>query len=1184
MKNRYAKGSLLFAVLSLAFLVLGFSAKSYAQTAVSGAISGVITDPTGAVVPGATVTVVDTKTQATLIVTSNESGRYTVPLLKPSTYKVSAKLNGLQSESSVVQVLLGASTNVDLKVTPTGSNQTVEVSATTLPLVDTETPALTTTFNEQQIQELPAPGGDITTLAFTAPGVVVNAGGAYGNFSSNGLPGVSNLFVLNGFDDEDPFLNLNNSGSSNLTLGQAEIAEATVVQNGYTVQYGRAAGAVINYTTRSGSNRFHGLANYYYNGDVLNANNWFLNNAGVPRTKAVSNEWAANVGGPIIKDKVFFFVDYEGLHYVLPFSGGAVFPSPQFQQYVLGNVPSQSQGLYQQAFSIYQAAPSYKNAQPVTTGSGPLQDSSGYLGCGPHVAGANIAAPGGGVFGQSVPCEIATATGTNNLNKEWLLTGRVDWNITDKHKLFGRYKMDHGSQPTSTNFAAPVFNVVSKQPEYEGQLNDTYVFSPHLTNQFVFAANWYTAYFGPDSLSATLAAFPTNFQIGDGGTNAYGSISSIGLPLGFPQGRNVTQYQFADDLTWIKANHTFGFGYNFRRDDVSDYDAQVYTDGGFYAFGSLLDFANGVLPGNGISSFNQAFTITPTAHLALYNVGMYAQDAWQVTPNLKLNLGVRVDRTGNPLCNESCFVRYVPSFPQSGVSPSSPYNLANGGAIGNHYDHFFQSVEKAVIQPRAGFTWDVFGSGKTVLRGGIGLFADLYPSYLTDGGIQNFPNYYFSSVLSGNVAGSGTNSGTANAAAAYQAVATGFAQGQSLAQISNTLQNAGVPFSSPNFNVITPSRFVSPRFLEWNLQLQKQVSETNAIIIGYSGNYGHDLLYSNPKINESLAIWDQGSASYVPTANCADANGNAVPCYPNGFADVPSLSPDQRFAQMGSLTNSGLSNYNGVSVTLKHIDHHGLSGQITYTYSHALDDISNGGTGLPFNGTSIGAALAPGLPSQLNYGNSDYDVRNNLVLDGIWDMPFKFNHFLVNEVLGGWSLGAKSYYRSGEPFSVTSGFGADFGPSTGGAFLAQSVVAPSQLKRSCSTNPQKLVTNGCLDYTQYASDQYTAELYGLPANYPIQNTFGNIKRNAFYGPHYADTDISVYKKVVHKEAFTVQLGANSFNVFNHPNFGQPSGGFSPTGSMGRITGTISPPTSPYGSFQGSAVSGRVLQVLGKITF
>ena len=333
---------LALSVLAAIGMSVGPLAKTaYAQSAVTGAVSGVVTDSSGAAVAGAQVTVTDTATDSKQVAVANAEGRYTVGLLKPGTYRVTAASSGLRSDTVQVTVTLGTTSAGDIKVTPTGDVTRVDVSASTVALLDTQNIALATTFTEQQIQDLPTPGGDITTVAFTAPGVVVNTGGQYGNFSSNGLPGISNLFVLNGFDNQDPFLNLNNSGSSNLSLGQGELAEATVVQNAYNSQYGRAAGAIINYTTKSGANKFHGLLDYNYNGTVLNANGWINNFAGAARPHAVSNEWAANVGGPIIHDKVFFFADYEGLRYVLPASGYLTTPSAALEAYTLNNIATE---------------------------------------------------------------------------------------------------------------------------------------------------------------------------------------------------------------------------------------------------------------------------------------------------------------------------------------------------------------------------------------------------------------------------------------------------------------------------------------------------------------------------------------------------------------------------------------------------------------------------------------------------------------------------------------------------------------------------------------------------------------------------------------------------------------------------------------------------------------------------
>ncbi len=1167
-------------LLAVAF-ALGVTASSstvltrplYAQTSTTGAISGVITDPSGAVLPNAEVSLKDSATGTIIHVKSDGAGRYTANLLKPDTYAISAKANGLSSDTILVPVNIGQQAAGNIKVTPTGNTASVEVSTESQSLIDSTTSTLTTTFNQEQIQTLPSPGGDITTLAFTAPGVVVNAGGAYGNFSSDGLPGISNLFVYNGFDDQDPFLNLNNSGSSNLTLGQGEIAEASIVQNGYTTQYGRAAGAIVSYTTKSGGNQFHGLADYFYNGNALNSNEWFRNNAGAPRQRAISNEFAVNLSGPIIKDKLFFFVDYEFLHYVLPASGVAVFPSAQFQAYTLTNVPASAVPLYQQAYGLYQKAPSYAAAVPVVNGTTQLQDANNTNGCGingfagtptgaaPHqyfgVVGNLPGTTTPDPLGTVVSCSTAALASASNINKEHLIAGRVDWNVSNKHRVFARYKVDQGSQPTYTNFSAPVFNAVSQQPSYEGQLNDTYAFNSNITNQFILAVNWYTAYFGPASVSAAQAAFPSFLAVGDNGANG-GTFGNLGIPNYFPQGRNVTQYQFVDDFSIVKGKHNLKMGYNFRRDDISDYDAQT-NESGTFQFGNLADFANGQLTSGFASAYSQSFTANKTAHIALYNIGVYAQDEWKIKPNFTLTAGIRVDRTGNPLCNESCFTSYRGSFPLTGNSTDTPYNKL----LSNTNANAFASVDKLLFQPRVGFNFSPFANDHTVIRGGVGVFDDLYPAILVDGLIQNFPNTFTSAVYRGTVAASGAGSLPANAAAAYQAVKTGFAGGQSFNQISAALAANNVPFSQPSLGAIVPNgTFHNPTYVEYNLQIQQQITRNDAIIVGYSGNFGYNLIYQNAKTNASQV------GTSLQTTN---------------FTGLPVNSPDQSFFGVNSYTNQGHSNYTGLSTTFKHIDGHGLTAQVTYTWSHALDNISNGGVGLGFNGGAVSGQLDPLSVDSLNYSNSDYDIRNNLVLDGVWDIRHKFHNFALQAVAGGWSVGAKSYFRSGVPFTLLNGNeSVAIGPTIGYSTVAAQQIAPVTTHTCTSHNYVAGVPNAtaCIPVSSFAVDGLT---YTGAAGQVLQNSFGNVRRNSFFGPHYADTDISVYKKVFTREALNITLGANAFNTFNHPNFGQPQGNVS-SGSFGTIVNTISPPTSPYGSFQGSAVSGRVVQVLGKIVF
>ena len=1124
-----------FGVLLTAFLLPGLL---QAQNAVTGALTGVVQDSSGAIVPGADVKIVDTATNATIHVTANDAGRYSASLLKPSKYEVSAAGSGLSASPTIVTVLVGQVPNLDLTLNPSGTATTVEVSSQAAQLTDTQSPALITTLTESQIQNLPAPGGDITTVAYTVPGIVLNSGGAYGNFSSDGLPGTSNLFVLNGYDDEDPFLNLNNSGSSNLTLGQGEVSEAAVVQNGYSVQYGRAAGVIINWTTKSGSNQFHGAADYWYNGSVLNANDWFRKQSGVGRPKAISNQWAVNAGGPIVKDKLFFFADYEGLHYVLPASGYVAFPTQSFEQALMARVPSANLPFYQQAFGLYNASPNYASATPVTNGNGLLQDSTGTLGCG-SAAALGIPDGTGGTFGTTASCTSAALGTASNENQEWLFTTRVDWNISANNKLFGRFKMDRGSQPTYTNFVSPVFNTVSKQPAYEGQLNDTYIFSPHIVNQFIFAANWYTAFFGPANTNATLAAFPTYLSsILDGGSNGSASFAGnlvLGLPNNFIDGRNVTQYQFVDDLSVVKGNHTLRFGYNFRRADISDIDSQQNFAGTYALF--MDDFANGALNPKDGSEFTQQLTNQKTAYLALYNLGVYAQDEWQIKPRLKLTAGIRFDRTGNPLCNNNCFSLYNGAFPRSGVTTATPYNML----MNADQSHPFASVQKINPQARFGFNYDVTGNGRTVVRGGFGMFTDLYPAGFLDGFIDNLPNVYSATIVSGNV-GSSLVPGTAaaNALASFKGVEAGINTGASSSSLMTTIPS----YAPPTFTV-GPQEFKNPTYLEFNLQVQHQFTKSDAVIVSYAGNTGYDEIVTNGAVNAKS---------------------------PTGFGGLPIAQPDPNFAGVTSFTNAGHSDYNGGSVTYKHIDAKGLTVDASYTYSKAMDDASNGGiTNEPYNLNSFNAhsnfQIDPYNLRHLNYSVSDYDIRNSFTLDFVYEMPFHFRNTLRNQVLGGWIVSGKSFYRSGQPFTVYNSAAA--AANTGGTDLGGTLVdiVNPRMNRHCGSGA---ATTPCFTASDFVA-------------YNAQTDFGNAARNQFTGPHYADTDLALVKKLYHHEALNLQVGANAFDVFNHPNFALPAANIA-GGGLGTISAIAAPPTSPYGSFQGAGVGGRVVQVFGRINF
>ncbi len=1123
-------------VLFVAFSVV------HAQTITTGDIAGVIADPTGAVVPNATVTLKSLDTGETRTVSTNDSGAYRISLLKPGSYMISAQSAGLKTVVlAKVQVSVGQVTTINLTAKVQATQEVIEVTSTA-GAVDTENANLTTTFTSNQVTDLPAPGGDISTVAFTAPGIVMStaAGGGYGNFTSHGIPATSNLFTVNGNDYNDSYLNLNNSGASNLTLGQNEIQEASVVQNGYSVEYGRQAGAQVNYVTKSGSNAFHGDAVYSYNGDRFNANDFFNNANGNARPRAVSNQYAASFGGPAIRNKLFFFVDTEGIRYALPASGVVGLPSPQLQSYVLGNIQPAQQALYQKAFAVYNNAPGASRAVPVTTGDGNLQDSTGNLGCG-QLAGT--ADPAGGVFGTNVPCADAYAVNSSNLNTEWLFTSRVDYNINDKNKIFFRYKTDHGRQPTETNFTDPNLDVISIQPQHEGQVTLTTVLSPTMVNNFVGSVLWYSAFFGSaQPIDKVLSTFPSWFNFNDGGPNSGGFYpTGLGAPgLGFnifPQGRNSGQLGLIDDFSIVKGNHNLKMGVNFRKNRITDSSLLAGTYG-YYTFNSLADFANGVTNSQTGSSYNQVFTPLTAAHIRLYNLAFYVQDEWNVKPNLKITYGIRMDRTPNPLCVDKCFSLFTSPFDSLQKGVDIPYN----SSIKSGLSHAYYNVDPIVPQPRLGAVWSPAGSRGPTLRGGVGLFADLSPGVLVSSVFSNAPFPYSATVFDSPV---GTPDNPASAAASalnqYNAFKTGFFQGLTLAQLQQSVpggQFGAFPYFSPS------KTFGTPEYLEWSFEVQQPLGSKNVLVATYSGNHGYNLLMENGLVNAN-----------VNTSN-----------FPNGFGGLPVNAPDPRFLGVTQLTNAGYSNYNGVTVQFRRSFAYGLQGEVAYTWSHALDTISSVTPFTPFSfNNSLTEQTSPNVHD--NYSNSDFDVRHNFTADFVWDTPWKFQNRILSAVTG-WTVSGKFFIRSGIPYSLIDSqlAGMVSNNISSSTTLMPTTIDP-HLHSVCGPSA---VNTAC----------YTASQF-LPSG--SEPGFGNVNRNAFRGPGYTDVDASIYKNFNITERFIFRVGASAFNVFNHPNFNNPNDNVAASG-LGLITGTADAPTSAYGSFQGSAVSGRVMVITGRFTF
>ncbi len=508
---------------------------TFSQSITTADAVGVIKDSSGAVVPGATVTIRSSESGEARTVTSNDQGQYRFPLMKPGEYTITAESKGLKSNINKVTLEVGQEHEINISMNALGNSTIVEVTSET-PLVQAENANLESNFNTKQVVDLPMAGGDLTTLAMTVPGIRVNVTGGSSNMNANGIPGASILYTLNGMDQNDPANNINNSGASNNLLGQNSVAEAAVVMNAYSPQYGRMAGAQVNLVGFSGTNQFHGNLFYDFNNQSMNANSFFNNATNTRRGRSDAHQFGGRFGGPIWKNKLFGFFDIENLRYVLPAAGVVSLPSPQLQAYTLANVPAASRPLYQDYFNLTNGSPGINRAVPVTNGSGQLQDGNNHLGCGTGTF-TNTPTGTGGIFGVNTPCAVAFGTNNTEINTEQQYTIRVDYNISNSQKFFARLENDHGIQATGTSPINPLYNSVSNQPSWQGSVNHTWVISPTLVNNFVGSVLWYTALFGVADFAKTQALMPDSIAIGDGGANG-GGYATVGAGA-FPNGRNV---------------------------------------------------------------------------------------------------------------------------------------------------------------------------------------------------------------------------------------------------------------------------------------------------------------------------------------------------------------------------------------------------------------------------------------------------------------------------------------------------------------------------------------------------------------------------------------------------------------------------------------------------------------------
>jgi hypothetical protein len=1134
-----------------------------AQGETTSAIVGSVTDPTGAAISGATVTVTSAENGLKRSVETDESGRFSFPQLKPGVYSVKAEADGfaVQRHDSV-PAALGQRQTVDFKLTIASASEAVLVTEQA-PLINPENPNSSTTLTARSIEDLPNPGGDLTWPLQFAAGALINTAGSgndfvagtngYGNVEFNGLPSLSNGYIVDGLETNDPLTNLNSGLATNLVLGLNSIAEVTVNTLSYAVDQGRYGASQVNYVTKSGADQFHGNLYELWNGSRFNAANFFTN--ATPENhqpRSTVNHFGGSLGGPILHDKLFFFFDSEWVRIALPIVSATTVPTPAFENYVLDQLPRG--GVDSITGSMYQPAPQlvpfYQKMFSLygNTAGTPLA----VLGCPFNNDGA--AAAGSPPNGNG--CANRQSVSHSSDDHEQVQTARIDYNIDPANMAWFRLQTDTGVADAYTDPINPLFDAVSSQPLYSFASGYTHVFSGHLVNYFNPAFSWYASLFGPADMQQTLAAFPIVLQ----GSGANAPFTTLGgLDNTWVQGRRAARFFINDNLAWTAGAHELRFGTNSRIFRLNDYDFGEGTVP-LVTYATLPQFIYGVA-----STASETFPLADSQPYNFLNLDFYAQDTWRITRTFTWTVGLRDTYNSNPLNPHDDVARLAGSFDSISHNVNQPLNQV----IQTQQGTIFAATPLAILQPRTAIAWQI--APHTVLRSGFGLFSDLLPGSVVDLVGANPPySKTFTGGLLGNVGGTALAPGVLGSAvdataAANQLFNSGFAQGE--LSCASPLANPNACLPPIAITAVPDGKLHAPYFIEWSFAVEHQVGNTLNLRAQYVGTRAVNQPYET------------------------QVNGYQTVCE-GCFAPFPYETPvDPRFGPVTQLSTGANSHYNGLQLTAEKQLGHGLGFQTNYTWSHCIDTVSNGGF-LPF---AAGAILTP-LPGDLGrqYGPCDYDVRHNFTTEYVYALPGKFQNRLLARLLDGWQLSGTVFWHSGLPFSVLSapysangdgivqGSGPQYASVIPGVPLYEHNPIPGVTQAGTIQwlNPDAFVS---------VVDPSNGACTGGDSAQNCQ--FGNLGRNALRGPDFFWSDLYLTRWFQLTERVKLRIDGQFFNVFNHPNFGLPvltyagiPGQPSTQTGFGALSFTTSPPTGLLGVGLGGDSSPRMIAFQGRLEF
>jgi len=1075
-----------------------------------GTILGTVTDPSGAVVPGAKVTVKNTGTGLERATATSDDGSYSLPELPIGTYNVTVSQSGFTTFLATgVVVTVASERRVDAALKAGEVSTKVEVSADQLPLVETTTNTLGGVLTQNEVKDLPINGRDYTKLIFLNPGVagspdqITDSPGSFGEFSMNGARGRSNNYLLDGTDMNDGYRNdpaINQGGvfaTPSAILPIDAVSDMRVLSN-FEPEYGRNAGAVVNIVTKSGTNGLHGDVFEYFRNNALDARNYF-DQSQFPKAPFHNNQFGGSLGGPIVRDRTFFFLDYEGQRESVGVVSLDCVPTLAQISDATANV---SEGLG--VSPVGQALVNFFPHNPENYIPGITSNNAGCFD-----AGNNFA-----------PDYVASAPSFNNLSS---FIAKIDHSFNSKNNVSGRYFFGDSTQQfplalTASGGQLPGFDTVTPTRVQLVSLSFVSVLSQNIVNELRYGWNRFAEGFYPQDKnfnpsSIGLCNVPTTFPncnssglpiiiLSPNATGAAGFFSQLGATSGDPRQRVDTNNQALDNISWKIGKHDLKFGGDFHRTSVEQ-QFDKYSRGRI-RFNTLEDMLQMTPQTSAFGLFN--YTGYTRRHTYQNGFGLYFQDSFRITPRLAFNYGIRWDYYSVVAERNHLFSDFDPS--------SGSLQRVGPGGFSSLYN-----PDKKNFSPRASIVWDVTGKGSTVLRAGYGLFFDAFSQDMMLGHLP-YPTFYAPGPAYNPIGPHPVQMANANPAA-FDA---------------NGVYQSGVPiYGTPNCDVecdiFSFDRNIKTPYMEnYNLNIQHQFSTRTSLLLGYVGSQGHRLFrFVDLNQPSQQAIW---AADCAGTTTAVPANGIA-PCPGGAIADfgVPrNFGFPSGAAYIFQENSTGSSFYHSLQASFRLTNYRGFTSLVNYVWSKSLDNSSDG-EDFVVNAAQPQNSTAP----QLEKGPSNFNIPHRFV----WIASYAIPHMSggMQKLKNGWGIESAATLQSGQPFTLNYNYEDDYSGG-GDGFDRPDVVGPivyhkqnpanflqlSSFAMPCSVAPGIDSTN----YSGFASDCQ-----------PGTRHYGNLGRNSLSGPTFKQWDLALYKDTALTERLTMQLRADFFNILNHPNFSNP---------------------------------------------